>query len=239
MKQFFKGTGLAIGLLIAVYVPAFLITALIRPSIAVAVPMVIVISFGVCFAIIVALARRPEGLAEFGFRLPQAKYVWWCLGIGAVFGLIAGYATYLFPTRPPYDVSKFAPVCARVVLCDRRFRARRNNISGALPDDTCPFFYSETLRSLGSPRQRGCGRCSSVLPHPYSRRPGGRAWRPRARPGCRGISQAQWEPRARNPGSHALQYLQRDLRVSPKVRALAKKNVRCPAPETLEARGTK
>ncbi len=110
MKQFFKGTGLAIGLLIAVYVPAFLITALVRPTIAVAIPLVIVISFGVSLAIMIALARQPWGLAEFGFRLPQGKYVWWCLGIGAVLGFVAGYATYLFPAKPPYDVSKLAPL---------------------------------------------------------------------------------------------------------------------------------
>lgn len=101
---------MAVCLFLAVYVPAFLLTALIRPTIAVAIPLVIVSSLGVCFAIILALAKSAHRLAEFGFRLPQAKYVWWCLALGAVFGLIAGYATYLFPTRPAYDVSKFAPV---------------------------------------------------------------------------------------------------------------------------------
>lgn len=110
LKRFFKGTVLAVGLFIAVYAPAFLITALVRPKITVAIPLVIVVSCGVSFAIMIALARRPQGLAEFGFQLPQAKYVWWCLALGTMCGLVAGYAAYLFPTRPPYDVSKLAPV---------------------------------------------------------------------------------------------------------------------------------
>lgn len=100
---------MAVCLFLAVYAPAFLITALVRPKMAIAIPLVIVISLGVSLAIMIALARRPQGLAEFGFRFPQPKYVWLCLLLGAVFGLVAGYFTYLFPTKPPYDVSKLAP----------------------------------------------------------------------------------------------------------------------------------
>ena len=109
MRRLFKATALAVCFFTAVYAPAFLITALVRPTITAAIPIVIIISLGVSVLIMIALSKRPQGLAEFGFRLPQPKYVWLCLAFGAVLGLVTGYVTYLFPTKPPYDVSKFTP----------------------------------------------------------------------------------------------------------------------------------
>lgn len=101
---------LAACLFIAVYLPAFVITALLRPTISVAVPLVIAVSLIISLAIMIALSKRGRGLAEFGFRLPQRRYVYFSLIFGTLLGLLIGYVAHLFPTKPPYDVSKLAPV---------------------------------------------------------------------------------------------------------------------------------
>lgn len=105
-----KAVLLAACLFIAVYLPAFAIKALLRPTITVAVPLVIGISLFISLALMIALSKRERGLAEFGFRLPQQKYVYFSLIFGALLGLVIGYVAHLFPTRPPHDVSTLAPV---------------------------------------------------------------------------------------------------------------------------------
>jgi membrane protease YdiL (CAAX protease family) len=55
------------------------------------------------------LAQGPAGIAEFGFRIPHSRY----LAVATVFGLALGIAVtflgHLFPSKPPFDVSHFAP----------------------------------------------------------------------------------------------------------------------------------
>jgi membrane protease YdiL (CAAX protease family) len=101
------GTG--IGLFLAVYIPAFVTAGLVRPRVEVAIPLIIVISFLIAFILIFLLVRPLAGIAEFGFRIPNGRY----LAVGTALGLILGVAvtflSHLFPSKPPFDVSRFTP----------------------------------------------------------------------------------------------------------------------------------
>ena len=104
-----KAIGLGIGLFVAVYVPAFVTTTLVRPRIDIAIPLIIAITLLVTLILMFLFARGPAGIAEFGFRIPHSRY----LAVATVFGLALGIAvTFLdhsFPSKPPFDVSHFAP----------------------------------------------------------------------------------------------------------------------------------
>ena len=80
--------GLGIGLFVVVYVPAFVTTALVRPRIDIAIPLIIAITSLVALILMFLLARRPAGIAEFGFRIPHSRY----LAVATVFGLALGIA---------------------------------------------------------------------------------------------------------------------------------------------------
>jgi membrane protease YdiL (CAAX protease family) len=104
-----KAIGLGIGLFVVVYVPAFVTTALVRPRIDIAIPLIIAITLLVTLILMFLLAQGPAGIAEFGFRIPHSRY----LAVATVFGLALGIAVtflgHLFPSKPPFDVSHFAP----------------------------------------------------------------------------------------------------------------------------------
>lgn len=104
-----KALGLAIGVFIAVYVPAFTTAALIRPRIEIAIPLVIGITLSVALVLVFLLARGPTGMAEFGFSIPNSRYI---VAAGA-FGLTLGFAvtllSRLFPAKLPFDVSGLPP----------------------------------------------------------------------------------------------------------------------------------
>jgi membrane protease YdiL (CAAX protease family) len=101
--------GIGIGLFLAVYIPAFVTTALVRPRVEIAIPLIIAITSMVALTLVLLLARPPTGIAEFGFRIPNTRY----LAIGAALGFTLGVAvtflSHLFPSKPPFDVSRFAP----------------------------------------------------------------------------------------------------------------------------------
>src|SRR6266436_5573391 len=83
-----KALGLGIGLFVVVYVPAFTTVALVRPRIEIAIPLIIAITLLVALLLIFLLARSPAGIAEFGFHIPQSRYV-----VGATLsGLTIGFA---------------------------------------------------------------------------------------------------------------------------------------------------
>src|SRR6266481_3305238 len=104
-----KAFGIGIGLFLAVYIPAFVTTALVRPRVEIAIPLIIAITSLVALTLVLLLARPPTGIAEFGFRIPNTRY----LAIGAALGFTLGVAvtflSHLFPSKPPFDVSRFAP----------------------------------------------------------------------------------------------------------------------------------
>ena len=78
-----KAIALGVGLFVVVYVPAFVTTALVRPRIDIAIPLIIAITSLVALILMFLLARRPAGIAEFGFRIPHSRY----LVVATVFGL--------------------------------------------------------------------------------------------------------------------------------------------------------
>ena len=101
--------GIGIGLFLAVYIPAFVTTALVRPRVEIAIPLIIAITSLVAFTLVLLLARPPAGIAEFGFRIPNTRYLATGTVLGLTLGLAVAFLSHLFPSKPPFDVSRFAP----------------------------------------------------------------------------------------------------------------------------------
>jgi membrane protease YdiL (CAAX protease family) len=104
-----KALGLGIGLFVAVYVPAFTITALVRAPIETAIPLIIAITLLVALFLMFMLARSPTGMAEFGFCIPHSRYVASATVFGLTIGLAVTFLSHLLPSKAPFDVSGFAP----------------------------------------------------------------------------------------------------------------------------------
>jgi hypothetical protein len=104
-----KAIALGVGLFVVVYVPAFVTTALVRPRIDIAIPLIIAITSLVALILMFLLARRPAGFAEFGFRIPHSRYLARASVFGLALGLGVSFVGQLFPSKPPFDVSGFAP----------------------------------------------------------------------------------------------------------------------------------
>jgi len=102
-----QALGIGIGLFLAVYVPAFVTTALVRPRLEIAIPLIIAVTFLVAFILIFVLARPPAGIAEFGFKIPKARYVANVAALGLVLGAVVTFLCHLFPSKPPFDASGF------------------------------------------------------------------------------------------------------------------------------------
>src|SRR5258706_5624183 len=103
-----KTLGMGIGLFGAVYVPAFIITALVRPRIELGIALIMAITLLVAILLIFLLARERGGFTEFGFGLPSWRYVGIALASGLALGLAAAFLNHLHPSKPPFDVSGFA-----------------------------------------------------------------------------------------------------------------------------------
>ena len=104
-----KALGLGIGLFVVVYVPAFTTVALVRPRIERAIPLIIAITLLAALLLIFLLARSPAGIAEFGFRIPNTRYLATGTALGFTLGVAVTFLSHLFPSKPPFDVSRFAP----------------------------------------------------------------------------------------------------------------------------------
>src|SRR5437588_10064601 len=104
-----KAIALGMALFVIVYVPAFVTTAVLRPRIDIAIPLIIAITSLVALILMFLLARPPVGTAEFGFRIPQSRYLAGASVFGLALGLSVGFVAHLFPSKPPFDVSGFAP----------------------------------------------------------------------------------------------------------------------------------
>jgi len=61
-----KAIGLGIGLFVVVYVPAFMTTALVRPRIDIAIPLIIAMTLLVTLTLMFLSAQGLPGIAEFG-----------------------------------------------------------------------------------------------------------------------------------------------------------------------------
>jgi len=104
-----KAMGLGGALFVAVYVPAFIATALVRPPIELAIALIIAISLLIATLLIFLYARARSGFAEFGFCIPSSRYVGIAFALGLTLGLVAAFLNHLFPSKPPYDVSGLVP----------------------------------------------------------------------------------------------------------------------------------
>jgi membrane protease YdiL (CAAX protease family) len=104
-----KAMGLGSVLFVAVYVPAFIATALVRPPIELAIALIVAISLLIAILLIFLFARARSGFAEFGFRIPSSRYVGIAFASGLTLGLVAAFLNHLFPSKPPFDVSGFVP----------------------------------------------------------------------------------------------------------------------------------
>jgi hypothetical protein len=91
---------------LAVYVPAFVAVALIRPPVQIAVPLIIGVSVAVALTLIFTLARGLAGIRQFGFSIPHARYLGWAVALGAPLALAAGALGHMFPSSSPIDTSK-------------------------------------------------------------------------------------------------------------------------------------
>lgn len=57
------------------YLPAFVVVGYLKPSLSLAVPLIIAISLAAAMGLIAMLARRPAGFSEFGFRFCRLRYL--------------------------------------------------------------------------------------------------------------------------------------------------------------------
>ncbi|MFI4969504.1 MAG: CPBP family intramembrane glutamic endopeptidase [Lysobacterales bacterium] len=97
----------ALGLFVAVYAPAFIAVSLLRPPLQIAIPVIVAISLAIASALIVVLARRGVGLAQFGLRWPTARQVGTALLVGTPLALLAAGLGHLLPPRSPIDTTAF------------------------------------------------------------------------------------------------------------------------------------
>ena len=104
-----KAIGLGIGLFAVVYVPAFVTTTLVRPRIDIAIPLIIAMTLLVALILMFLLAQGLPGIAEFGFRIPHSRYLAVATAFGLTLGVAVTFLGHLFPSKPPFDVSHFAP----------------------------------------------------------------------------------------------------------------------------------
>ena len=95
----------AVSLLLAVYLPAFAATSLIRPTLPVAIALIVGISLFVALAIISWLSRRGRSFAAFGFALSSIRSIVVAFGFGLPLALGAAWLASAFPSPAPFDVA--------------------------------------------------------------------------------------------------------------------------------------
>jgi len=103
-----RTAAVAVAFLLAVYVPAFAATSLLRPALPVALALIIGISLCLALAIIFGLVRRGGNLAAFGFALPSIRWVAFALGWGLLFALGAAWLAVTYPSPAPLEFNALA-----------------------------------------------------------------------------------------------------------------------------------
>lgn len=104
-----KYAGFALVLFVAVYAPAFAMVALLRPSVQATIPLIIIASAALAAAFMAFLARRPNGITEFGAAVPAVPHVIAAALAGVVVGGAVAYLAARYPGPSPLDLSKLAP----------------------------------------------------------------------------------------------------------------------------------
>ncbi len=200
-----KAIVLGVGLFVVVYVPAFVTTALVRPRIDIAIPLIIAITSLVALILMFLLARRPAGFAEFGFRIPHSRYLARASVFGLALGLGVSFVGQLFPSKPPFDVSGFAPwkiglyfligasIQEEIVfrgliqsMVERRWRVSFSLVGGSLSGAVVFSAILVRCHPFGVGRNRGTRRA-----HTWVR--------------CGRIEATQWQPPASDNSPRSLQ----------------------------------
>ncbi|MGA7917765.1 MAG: type II CAAX endopeptidase family protein [Candidatus Acidiferrales bacterium] len=104
-----KLAGFASLLFVVVYAPAFATVALLRPSVRVTIPLIIIISAGLAALLIVLRAGGAQGIAEFGIALSPASYVLAATLAGILVGSALAYLSAVYPATAPLDLSTLRP----------------------------------------------------------------------------------------------------------------------------------
>ncbi len=104
-----KLAGFALILFVVVYAPAFATVAVLRPSVQVTIPLIIIVSAGLAALIMAFRAGGTKGIDEFGIALSPASYVLAATLAGILVGGTLAYVATLYPARSPLDVSKLRP----------------------------------------------------------------------------------------------------------------------------------
>src|SRR5258708_1542909 len=107
MLRTIRPASFALGLLGAVYLPAFAVASFIRPRLEMAIPLVIGISFSIALLLVFLLGRHGTGFHGFGFTLPQCRDFPAGLLIGLPLALAVTWLSRKFPSKPTFDVSAF------------------------------------------------------------------------------------------------------------------------------------
>jgi len=104
-----KRAGFALILFVTVYAPAFATVAALRPSVKIAIPLIIIVSAGLATLIMAFLAGGTKGIDEFGVAMSPASYIFAATLAGILVGGALAYVAALYPAPPPLDVSKLRP----------------------------------------------------------------------------------------------------------------------------------
>jgi membrane protease YdiL (CAAX protease family) len=103
-----KLAGFALILFVVVYAPTFATVALLRTSVQVTIPLIIIMSAGLA-VLIIALRAGTKGIGEFGIAMSPASYVLAATLAGILVGGALAYVATLYPASSPLDVSKLRP----------------------------------------------------------------------------------------------------------------------------------
>jgi membrane protease YdiL (CAAX protease family) len=104
-----KLAGFALILFVVVYAPAFATVAVLRPSVQVTIPLIIIVSAGLAALIMAFRAGGTKGIGEFGIALSPVSYILAATLAGILVGGALAYVATLYPAPSPLDVSKLRP----------------------------------------------------------------------------------------------------------------------------------
>jgi membrane protease YdiL (CAAX protease family) len=104
-----KLAGFALILFVVVYAPAFATVAVLRPSVQVTIPLIIIVSAGMAALIVALRAGGTKGIGEFGIAMSPASYILAATLAGILVGGALAYVAALYPATSPLDVSKLRP----------------------------------------------------------------------------------------------------------------------------------
>ncbi|MGO8984436.1 MAG: hypothetical protein ACLQFM_06600 [Terriglobales bacterium] len=94
-----RALGIALGLFVAVYGPAFVAVSLIRPPAQGVVPLIMAISLAIALVLIFTLGRRTAGVSEFGLSIPKFRYVELAALLGLPLAFAVGWLGHLALAR--------------------------------------------------------------------------------------------------------------------------------------------